>query len=160
LILQESSQINLPVVFISRREEDTFTQGMSLAPHLEKGSIVALKGPLGAGKTCFVKGIAMGLGISETITSPTYTIVSEYEGRIAGLGDPVLFYHIDAYRLDGEDAFRAIGGEEIIFGNGISVIEWSERIGSLISPGAITVSIEILADGSRQIRIYSGEGSK
>ena len=128
---------------------------------LETGNIVALKGPLGAGKTCFVKGIASGLGVVETITSPTYTIISEYEAFLRkaafpGTSSPVPLYHIDAYRLNGSDEFSAIGGEEIIFGNGISLIEWSERVQEHIPDGAFRVNIEIGKEDLRLISIYQG----
>ena len=126
--------------------------GKDLADLLEKGSVVALTGPLGAGKTCFAKGIACGLGISENVTSPTYTIISEYEGRLQG-EDPVPFYHIDAYRLQDSDDFSLIGGEEIVFGNGISVIEWSEHILNFIPDTAVKVEIQIESDEKRTIRI-------
>ena len=126
--------------------------GKRLASLLEIGSVIALKGPLGAGKTCFTKGLAEGLGITEEVTSPTYTIVSEYEAVISGRNIPV--YHIDAYRLRGNDDFSAIGGEEIIFGDGISIIEWSERISAFIPCGALRVEFEVIGDNERQIRVY------
>ena len=118
---------------------------------------MALKGPLGAGKTCFAKGLARGLGIVEEVTSPTYTIISEYEGTLKG-GQPVTVYHIDAYRLGGNDDFSAIGGEEIVFGKGVSVIEWSERIPAFVPPLAIRVEIEIKKDDKRSIRLYTEDG--
>ena len=128
-----------------------------MACNLEKGSIVALKGPLGAGKTCFAKGLARGLGIAEEVTSPTYTIISEYEGTLKD-GQPVAVYHIDAYRLGGNDDFSAIGGEEIVFGNGVSLIEWSERIPAFVPPRAIKVEIEIKGDDKRSIRLCTEDG--
>ena len=114
---------------------------------------MALTGPLGAGKTCFAKGIASGLGISENVTSPTYTIISEYEGTLRGK-ESIPFYHIDAYRLRGNDDFSTIGGEEIVFGKGISVIEWSEHIPDFIPAYAIEVDIEIENGNKRIIRTY------
>jgi tRNA threonylcarbamoyladenosine biosynthesis protein TsaE len=120
--------------------------GERLAGFLVPGSVVALKGPLGAGKTCFAKGIARGLGIEDEITSPTYTIVSEYRGRSP-------FYHIDAYRLSGDDDFASLGGEEFIYGEGISAVEWSDRIPASIPQGAIFVDIEIVDGEERNIRI-------
>jgi tRNA threonylcarbamoyladenosine biosynthesis protein TsaE len=128
---------------------------MRLAGFLEKGTVVALKGALGSGKTCFAKGMATGLGIKEELTSPTYTIISEYEAVIHGEKIPV--YHIDVYRLTGNDDFTAIGGEDIVFGNGISMIEWSERIPSFIPIGALKVDIEMKEDAVRLIEI-SREG--
>ncbi|MCL2233965.1 MAG: tRNA (adenosine(37)-N6)-threonylcarbamoyltransferase complex ATPase subunit type 1 TsaE [Treponema sp.] len=134
--------------------EETFALGKSLAPLLQKGSIVALKGPLGAGKTCFAKGVACALGVTEDITSPTYTIVSEYEAFLPQ-GAHLPLYHIDAYRLRGSDDFSAIGGEEIIFAEGISLIEWSERIEDFIPPQALRVDIEITEGERRLIRVYT-----
>jgi tRNA threonylcarbamoyladenosine biosynthesis protein TsaE len=102
---------------------------------------------LGAGKTCLVKGIARFLGIREEVTSPTYTIISEYcAGNLP-------FYHIDAYRLRGDDDFEALGGDEYIYGEGISVIEWSERLKRSIPPAAILVEISLLDGNRRRIDI-------
>jgi tRNA threonylcarbamoyladenosine biosynthesis protein TsaE len=121
--------------------------GEKIAAGLGKGSVVALKGGLGAGKTCLVKGIARGLGIREEVTSPTYTIVSEYAaGKLP-------FYHIDAYRLGGDDDFQALGGDEYVYGEGIAVIEWSDRIPESIPRSALRISIDILADGRRSIEV-------
>ena len=157
-----SSQISLPASITSSSPEETFSLGVNFASMLKKGDIVALKGPLGAGKTCFVKGVARGLGVRDEVTSPTYTIVSEYGAfpPAEHAAEPVVFYHIDAYRLRGSDDFIAIGGEEIIFSSGISMIEWSERIEDLIPNTAFWVDIEICGDDKRLIRIYrTGEES-
>ena len=146
----ESFRTN-PSVFTTKEEDETFSLGFSLAKSLGEGSVVALSGPLGAGKTCFAKGIARGLGVKEDVTSPTYTIVSEYEG------DNFPVYHIDAYRLKGSDDFSAIGGEEIIFGRGISIIEWRENIEEFITEDALKVDIEICGENERLIRIETGK---
>lgn len=122
--------------------------GERIARFLHQGSIVALRGGLGAGKTYLTKGIARGLGVSEEVTSPTYTIISEYEGNLP-------FYHIDAYRLQGDDDFSALGGEEILYGAGVSVIEWSERIS--IPEYAIIVELEIRESNHRKILIRNLE---
>ena len=157
MIQAENSPFDAPEgfsgVFISSGAEETFALGKRLAPLLEKGSIIALRGPLGAGKTCFVKGIARELGVEEELTSPTYTIISEYEGILCRTGELVPVYHIDAYRLSGNDDFSAVGGEEIVYGKGISLIEWSERIPAFIPPEAFRVDIEIQEDDKRLIRI-------
>jgi tRNA threonylcarbamoyladenosine biosynthesis protein TsaE len=121
--------------------------GEKIAAGLGKGSVVALRGGLGAGKTCLAKGIARGLGIREELTSPTYTIVSEYA---AG---SLPFYHIDAYRLGGDEDFQALGGDDYVYGEGIAVIEWSDRIPASIPPSALVVSIRILEDGRRGIAV-------
>ena len=136
---------SLPAVFVCSTSEETIELGKNIGKLLKKGDIIALFGPLGAGKTCFTKGIASGIGITEEITSPTYTIVSEYEAGIP-------FYHIDAYRLRGNDDFINIGGEEILSGEGISVIEWSERISDFIPLHAYKVDIEIIEENKRLFR--------
>jgi tRNA threonylcarbamoyladenosine biosynthesis protein TsaE len=104
---------------------------------------VALNGELGSGKTCLVKGIAKGLGIDENITSPTYTIINEYQGM----------NHIDAYRLSGEKDFEDIGGMDIINSDNISVIEWGERISKCLPHDAVVISFEITGPDSRLIMI-------
>lgn len=151
-IQAESFPFNLPLQIKCSSANETLTLGISLAPFLSKGGVVALKGPLGAGKTCLTKGLAKGLGITEEITSPTYTIVSEYAAVISGEKIPV--YHIDAYRLRGNDDFSAIGGEEFVFGGGISIIEWSERINDFIPAEALRVDIEIIGEDERHIRVH------
>ncbi|GHU88959.1 hypothetical protein FACS189476_07000 [Spirochaetia bacterium] len=135
----------MPIVKTSSPEE-TVVLGERLAPHLRPGSVLALRGGLGAGKTCLTKGIARGLGITEEVTSPTYTIISEYGGRLP-------LYHIDAYRLTGDDDFANLGGEEILYGSGVAVIEWSERLPHSLPVDAITIDIEISGGEDRIIHI-------
>jgi tRNA threonylcarbamoyladenosine biosynthesis protein TsaE len=118
---------------------------------LKPGSILALRGGLGAGKTCLAQGIARGLGVRDLVTSPTYTIVSEYEAFINAV--PLPFYHIDAFRLSGEDDFEALGGRDLLYGTGICLIEWSERIENAIPPGALRIEIEIGEGNGRIIRV-------
>jgi tRNA threonylcarbamoyladenosine biosynthesis protein TsaE len=105
---------------------------------------VLLGGPLGAGKTTLAKGIALALGVTETVTSPTYTIVSDYVGRLA-------LHHIDLYRIAGEEDFEQLGLEELFDGPGVSVVEWPERAGGSLPAGAESITIEIRADGRRRI---------
>ena len=131
------------LLYDSNSPKETFELGQRIACKLEKGSVVALQGGLGSGKTCLSKGIAAGLGITETITSPTYTIISEYQNM----------NHIDAYRLENEEDFEGIGGSEIINGDKISVIEWSDRIQRILPPNTINIKIEITGASSRLIKI-------
>jgi tRNA threonylcarbamoyladenosine biosynthesis protein TsaE len=133
---------------ISASAEETFTLGKKIALQLTAGSVVALKGELGSGKTCLAKGIADGLGIKENILSPTYTIINEYKS-----GYNCCLFHIDAYRLDNEEDFEALGGSEIISGNGIFIIEWSNRIEKSIPKNAIYITIEITDGNTRKIKI-------
>jgi len=145
----------LPASIICSSPEETLSLGHKIARLLKKGSIVALHGPLGAGKTCLTKGIAAGLGVKEPVTSPSYTIVCEYEGILED--ESVQIYHIDAYRLAGSDDFSAIGGEEIVFGDGISIIEWCERIPDFIRDGVLSIDIQILDAERRQFHIYTSK---
>lgn len=105
-----------------------------------------MRGTLAAGKTTITKGIALSLGITEPITSPTFTIVSEYEGKLH-------LYHIDVYRLDSCEDFVNLGSDEMLYGNGVSVIEWSEKIQDEIPAKAITINLETNKDNSRTITI-------
>jgi len=142
----------------SASPEETEALGEKFAQKLKTGSIIALKGGLGAGKTCFTRGIARGLGITENVTSPTYTIVSEYSARLNGQTVPL--YHIDAYRLNGDEDFENTGAGELInrkMGGktgGIAVIEWSERVPRSIPGDAVTVEIEITGSQSRFLRYH------
>jgi tRNA threonylcarbamoyladenosine biosynthesis protein TsaE len=130
---------------VSTSPQETYDIGQRIATKLKPGSIVSLNGELGSGKTCLARGIALGLGIKENITSPTYTIINEYES-------PTL-YHIDAYRLNNDEDFNDIGGQEIINSNGISIIEWGQRIPKSIPENSITVFMEITELNFRLIRI-------
>ena len=111
------------------------------------GTVIALRGGLGAGKTTFAKGFALGLGIDDEVTSPTYTIVSEYEGRLR-------LHHIDAYRLSGPEDFDSVGGDDLVADSGgVCLIEWSERIEAALPPRAAVAEIEVEADGSRVLTL-------
>jgi tRNA threonylcarbamoyladenosine biosynthesis protein TsaE len=131
---------------VSSSPEETIAAGKRIAGLLCKGSVVALRGGLGAGKTWLAKGIAQGLGVADEVTSPTYTIISEYEGRLP-------LYHIDAYRLRGDDDFAAVGAEDLLYGGGVTLIEWSERVPRSIPDTALVVEIAILEDNRRLIAV-------
>ncbi len=133
---------------IARTAEEAVRAGEELGKSLRPGAIVRLTGPLGAGKTTFTKGIARALGIAEEVTSPTYTLISEYRGTMP-------LYHMDLYRLGSAEEFELLGVEEMLYGRGVSVIEWSERAESVFPEDAIRVTIGILPDGSREI-VVSG----
>lgn len=126
--------------------DETIELGKKIAAQLRPGAVITLKGTLGAGKTTFVQGLALGLDINETVTSPTYTIISEYRGRIP-------LYHMDLYRIADEDEFELLGVEEMIYGNGVSVIEWSEKAESILPENRIQVSIEIQDENTRTISV-------
>ena len=107
--------------FISNSEKDTINIAYNLAPYLKKGDIIILSGELGCGKTKFTEGILKYYGLENEISSPTFTIVNEYNAK------DINIYHFDVYRLEDVEEFYAIGGEEY-FLNGICVIEWGEMI--------------------------------
>ena len=109
------------MTFYTESAEQTIGLGEKIGSFLRPGDIIALQGTLAAGKTTITKGIAHALGIPEDITSPTFTLISVYEGRLP-------LYHMDVYRLEGSADFSDLGAEEMLYGNGICVIEWSEKI--------------------------------
>ncbi len=137
------------VNFISHSEEETEAFAQQLATSLPSGSILALKGDLGAGKTVFARGFARGLGITEPVSSPTYTIIQEYPRP-----DGSWFYHMDLYRITNVISALEFGIEEYLEDpTALTIIEWAERIESILPAHTLTVSIKILPDNSRKITI-------
>lgn len=98
-------------------------------------AVIALHGNLGAGKTCFTQGLAQAAGVREPVCSPTYTLISEYQGSVP-------FYHIDLYRLGGPEEAFDLGLDEYLEADGITVIEWAERAAELLPPDTIHIRIE------------------
>jgi tRNA threonylcarbamoyladenosine biosynthesis protein TsaE len=121
--------------FITHGQNETIALGKKIGARLHQGDCVALSGALAAGKTTITKGIALALGITETVTSPTFTIISEYEGNMP-------LYHFDVYRLESAEDFINLGADDMIFGNGVCVIEWSERIQSELPAHTIRITLE------------------
>ena len=120
----------------SNKEQDTYDLGYELGQHAKPGQVFTLVGDLGVGKTVFTKGLAAGLGITEPVSSPTFTIVQVYdEGRLP-------FYHFDVYRIGDIEEMEEIGYDDYFFGQGICLIEWAELIEELIPEGAISIMIE------------------
>lgn len=117
-------------------EQDTFQIGVKLGKKALPGEIFCLEGELGVGKTVFAKGFAKGLGIDEPITSPTFTIICEYEeGRLP-------FYHFDAYRIADSEEMYELGYEGYFFGEGVCLIEWASQIEDLLPPDCKKIHIE------------------
>ena len=144
------------MIFESFTPEDTFTIGKKLAETVRPGEIYTLNGDLGVGKTVFTKGLAAGLGIKEPVTSPTFTILQEYESGLLPL------YHFYVYRIGDPEEMDEIGYEDYFYGHGICLIEWAELIEELIPEEAIAVYIEKDLDKGldyRRIRIEKGENA-
>ncbi len=120
--------------FLTESPAETETLGEKLAERLKPGSVVALSGPMGAGKTAFTRGLARGLGVSEGVSSPTFALVHEYEGRL-----PV--YHFDMFRVENWDDLYSTGFFEYLDAGGVVVVEWSENIENAIPAGAIRVDL-------------------
>ena len=120
---------------MSHSVSETEERGRQLAGGLRSGDVVALFGDLGAGKTAFTRGLAAGLGCTGRVTSPTFTIVNEYEG-------PLPLFHFDMYRLSGEEDLFDIGWEDYLSRRGVCVVEWSERIAAALPEGTIRVDIQ------------------
>ncbi len=122
------------MTFISESPEATRAWAAAWVKKLPDGTVIALHGDLGAGKTCFVRGLADGLGITAPVHSPTFTLVNEYRG-------PRNLYHLDLYRLDGVDEAWEIGIDQYLPGDGITAIEWAERIATLLPSNTIHVHL-------------------
>ena len=134
------------MVVRTKNEAETEALGERLARCLPAGSVVALYGDLGSGKTALVRGMARGLEIEEPVSSPTFTVVNEYPG------EPPLF-HFDMYRLSGPEELWGIGWEDYLERGGICVVEWSERIEAALEPDTVRVRFEREGETLRRITI-------
>lgn len=138
-------------VVITDSEEETQKLAQSYAEQLEPGDVVCLNGPLGAGKTQFVKGLASYYGINPSdVLSPTFTLIHEYEGRL-----PI--YHFDCYRMETPEEALEIGAEEYFYGEGVSIIEWPEKILPFIPDHARWIDIEIMGPQKRKFVISTSK---
>ncbi len=136
--------------FITNSPEETEEVGQALGRVLKPGTVLAYTGDLGAGKTAFTRGLARGLGATEQVTSPTYTIVNEYlSGRMP-------LFHFDMYRLRCADDLWDIGWEDYLDRGGVCAVEWSENVEDAMD-GAIRISIEKTGENTRRIIVEGGE---
>jgi len=135
-------------------EEETATLGRALAEMVEPGSVIALTGPLGAGKTRLARALAEALGVdSRAISSPTFVLIHEYEGRL-----PV--YHFDAYRLADAAEFDALGPADYFQAPGVCLVEWADRLPGRLPCDAWWVGIELLGSSRRRFRVsFAGVGA-
>lgn len=140
------------MTYLTNGPEETEALGERLARRLEAGAVVAYTGDLGAGKTAFTRGLARGLGIGERVTSPTFTVVNEYEGGRLPL------FHFDMYRLGSADELYDIGWEDYLARGGVCAVEWSEIVRDALEPGCIRVDLRRgERDGQRRITVTEEE---
>ncbi|HEY7654546.1 MAG TPA: tRNA (adenosine(37)-N6)-threonylcarbamoyltransferase complex ATPase subunit type 1 TsaE [Methylomirabilota bacterium] len=132
--------------FTSRSPAETQLLGERLGARLGPGAVVACTGPLGAGKTCFLQGLARGLGVTADVTSPTFVLINQYRGRV-----PV--HHVDAYRTGSLTELVDLGLEEMLDGDGVTVIEWADKLVPLLPARTIWVHLSGLGDEPREIVI-------
>lgn len=132
--------------FISHNQAQTEDIGARLAQTLTGGEVLALYGGLGAGKTAFTRGLARGLGITRQVTSPTFTLLHQYRGRLA-------LNHFDVYRLSSAEEAEDIGIDEIMEADGVTVIEWPERVEELLDDRTIVIKIEGSGDEPRVLTV-------
>jgi tRNA threonylcarbamoyladenosine biosynthesis protein TsaE len=124
--------------------EETTELGERLGMLLGPGDVIALFGDLGAGKTTLTKGIAVGLGLSADIHSPTFTLIHEHHGAVP-------LYHVDLYRLAGEAEIETLGLEEYIYSDGVTIIEWADRMKSMLPKNRLDITLRMLGDTEREL---------
>ena len=140
----------LDTSLVSTSPEETEAAGEQLASRLEPGDVVALTGELGAGKTCFIQGLTRGLGVSVRATSPTFVLINEYQGRL-----PV--HHVDAYRTGSLTELMELGLPELFDEDGVTLIEWADKVSPLLPPRTIHVHIAGVGDEPRTITVLRPE---
>ena len=133
--------------------EQTMLCGEIMGKLIPRGSVVGLTGNLGAGKTVFTKGLARGLGIDEEPNSPTFVIMSCYEGSVP-------LSHFDVYRLSGGAEFEDTGYEEFFYGDGVSVVEWADKVRDVLPPNAVIIDIQFPPEADEESRTIKVEGKE
>jgi tRNA threonylcarbamoyladenosine biosynthesis protein TsaE len=137
---------------ILRNESETRAFGLELAGKTAPGTVFALSGDLGAGKTTLTKAIAEGLGVTETVTSPTFAIIKEYtSGRLP-------LYHFDVYRISDAEEMHELGFEEYFYGNGVAIVEWANLVEELLPPDAIAIELSYGRTADERLACMTGNG--
>ena len=134
--------------FISHSEAQTRRLGARLGELLEGGETIALEGDLGTGKTRWVQGVSQGLQVDQNVTSPTFKLVNEYPGRLT-------LYHIDLFRINQAAEALAFGLEDYLYGDGVSLIEWAERVVEILPPARLWITFHYLDDTKRRITMQA-----
>jgi tRNA threonylcarbamoyladenosine biosynthesis protein TsaE len=138
--------------FTANSECDTDRLGAALAAVLPPGTVVALIGTLGAGKTRLVQAVAAAVGVPRAnVTSPTFVLVNEYTGGRLPI------YHFDTYRLKDDDEFLNLGPDEYFDSNGLTFVEWADRVADLLPDERVEITIDVTGDSSRRITVRAGE---
>ena len=135
---------------LTHSPQETIAVAEKIGGLLKKGDIIAYKGGLGAGKTTFTRGLAIGLGLGDNVTSPTFALVNEY------CGENINLYHFDMYRIENEDDLESSGFYDYDFRNNIAVIEWSENIAEFLPENTIYIVINAVGDTDREIITEDG----
>ena len=138
------------MIYLTNSPEQTEEVGAALSKVLSPGTVIAYRGDLGAGKTAFTRGLARGLGVTDPVTSPTYTIVNEY------LGGRMPLFHFDMYRLRSSDDLWDIGWDDYLERGGVCAVEWSENVDDALED-AVAITIHKTGENSRRIVIEGGE---
>jgi len=137
---------NRNFVKVTRSEEETTKVGKAVGKSLLPGDVICLVGELGSGKTTITQGIAQGLGVRDSVVSASFKLINEYKGRI-----PV--YHFDLFRLDKLSEVEELGYREYFYNQGVTIIEWAEKIRPLWPEQRIEIELKIISDNNREIRI-------
>ena len=138
---------------VSESPEQTQEIARLILDRLVKGTVLALHGELGSGKTCFVQGLAKAMGICQSVTSPSFTVIKEYSGHIN-------LYHIDLYRVHGMEQVMSLGLDDYLEPDGITVIEWAERADSLLPENTIHLTFELLPGQDRRAITVTEENAE
>ena len=134
--------------FITKSAEETVELGKKIGAFLLPNDVIALTGQLGAGKTTLIQGIAQGVGVKDYVTSPTFIIINEYQGRVP-------FYHVDLYRMNSANEIEDLGIEEYFDRGGVCVVEWAEKLGELKPKSCQEIEIEVISETERKICVSS-----
>ncbi len=135
---------------ITNSPQDTISAAKKLGRLLRAGDIIAYKGGLGAGKTTFTRGIALGMGLGDSVSSPTFALVNEYHG------DKLTLYHFDMYRIQSEGDLESTGFYDYPFEENVAAVEWSENIAEFLPKSAIYITINSVGENSREITVEDG----
>lgn len=133
------------LVYVTHSPEETMALGRTLGRLMKGGELLALEGDLGTGKTHFIKGLAEGLEVTETVTSPTFGLIHEYRGRLP-------LAHFDVYRLDSPAELENLGYEEYFYGTGVTAVEWSDQIRDYLPEEYLKICFAVRGEQERQIR--------